>query len=647
MIVATAGHVDHGKTSLIRHLTGVDTDRLEEEKRRGLSINLGYAYLSGPQILPVGFIDVPGHQRFINNMIAGVSGIDAGLLLVAADDGIMPQTLEHLDVLELLGVPELLVVLSKIDRVQQERVDGLCAELQELTARPVWGRVRSFTISNHTGEGIEQLRAYLLRRAAEHRAVPAQGRFYLSIDRAFSVRGTGLVVTGTVAVGSVKTGDHLQLMPGGDAVRARGLRVHDAQANAAQAGQRVAINLAGEAEVGDIARGFCLRLSGEPEARDNLDAEVQILPGSPVALRHHAAVKVYLGAARIAARALLLNRNPNSSQLLPGDQGLVRLRLDTRQPCYHGQRFVLRDDGEGVLIGGGRVLDPYPTSAVERSSQRMTYLDSLRMDSPASALNALLSAGQLIDVQAFSDRWNLTEQALSQLPFDHGRRFSFESTDWLVGHAQWQAVCTEIDSLVSTWHAEHPQELGMPVARLRARLLVDRPKPLCMAAMTDLIRSRQLILSDGVIRQAAFKNQMPERKRRHLMALRRHIEDAGVDVPLLSELVKSLSLPSKDVEALLRDEVRAGRLHKVSERRHATPAQLLSLTDTLIGLQDDGQEISVITTKQAWGTGRNITVELLEYFDSVRVTQRRGNVRIVLDRELPAKLYSDRGSKTT
>ncbi len=323
LIVATAGHVDHGKTALIRQLTGVDTDRLEEEKRRGLSINLGFAYRSVERDTTLGFIDVPGHTRFINTMIAGVSGIDLGMLVVAADDGVMPQTLEHIDVLRLLGIGQCIVVISKIDRVEPERVTAVADAAQALLGEDCCRA--AFPVSNSTGEGIAALQQYLDKQAITHQQRSSAGNFRLSVDRAFLLKGTGLVLTGTAISGAVAVGDELQLLPQGVSVRVRSLRVQDHEAQRGRAGDRCALNVSGPIEKDQVKRGDVLVCRKEVPLCERFDATVSLLPNAPFAIKHLSPVKVYIGARRIAARLYLIGDSIGGTathRLQPGGGGV-------------------------------------------------------------------------------------------------------------------------------------------------------------------------------------------------------------------------------------------------------------------------------------------------------------------------------------
>ena len=352
MIVATAGHVDHGKSALIKRLTGVDTDRLEEEKRRGLSIILGYAYHRLPDAPPIGFIDVPGHHRFLNTMIAGVNGIDLAMLVVAADDGLMPQTVEHLNVLRLLGVEDFLLVVSKIDRVEEGRVAEVEARLRDLLSAHGLAQCPLYRVSNYTGDGIAGLLRFLEQRARTQQPRQCHGLFRLSIDRSFHLKGTGLVVTGTVLAGRVSSGESLRLLPQDKNLRVRGIHVQDEPAQTAQAGQRCALNLTGEVEKSDLQRGDWLVSPAAGPVTRRLDAEVEVLSEAGISLRHLAPLRMHIGARRVAGKLYLLGSSAGRSglggetgHLHAGESALVQLILD--QPiCRRGAVPVARRQRE-------------------------------------------------------------------------------------------------------------------------------------------------------------------------------------------------------------------------------------------------------------------------------------------------------------
>jgi selenocysteine-specific elongation factor len=330
LIIATAGHVDHGKTSLVRNLTGVETDRLEEEQRRGLSINLGYAYTRLDDETVLGFIDVPGHRRFINNMISGISGIDLGLLVVAADDGPMPQTREHLQVMHLLGVKHYLLVVSKCDRVDEHRLEEVCQESAALLPSDT----PLYKVSNTTGIGINELRSELERHARLCKGQGTTGHFRMSIDRAFHLQGRGLILTGTITSGTITKGDAVVLQPQREVLRVRGIHTQDAPAALGKVGERCALNVSGTVHKDDIARGDWVASKSGIDTTSRFDTRVQLLPEAAFALKHLSEVKLHIGAKHLKARLMLLqNEGASPSRQQPGETALVQFVTDRPVLC--------------------------------------------------------------------------------------------------------------------------------------------------------------------------------------------------------------------------------------------------------------------------------------------------------------------------
>ncbi|MFT4519500.1 MAG: selenocysteine-specific elongation factor [Halioglobus sp.] len=639
VIIATAGHVDHGKTSLIKQLTGVETDRLEEEKRRGLSINLGYAYLPCEGETPIGFIDVPGHSRFINTMISGISGIDMGMLVVAADDGPMPQTLEHLDVLQVLGVETLVLVLSKIDRVDSARLDVVEQEARALLKGRNWNDIIVHRISNETAEGIDDLKAELLNRGNTHTAEAANGSFRLSIDRAFNLKGTGLVVTGTASTGEIKVGETLKLLPAGTEVRVRSLRVHDQDAERATAGQRCAINLAGSIEKSDIERGDWLLQADAGDASANIDVDFTLLPGAPFSLKHLSPIKLHIGAKRIAGRLALLKKPSDENRLQPGEQCIAQLVLESPVAAFHGQRFLLRDHAENVVLGGGTVLDPFGERNSRSRTARLEYLQAMQEDSPLAALNNLLSQGQLVNLNRYRLIWNLRETDTGMLVPDEAHTFEVDKGQWVVNTARWQQAQAAVVAAVRAWHDAEPKAAGIKANALKSSLASVYESPLFVAALTKQLRVGVLVLSEGLIRQKQFKPAVSEEFAADWQKFEQFLTGRGNQIPLLSEVSEAMRQKIPALERIAACAARDGRTFKLTNRRYALPAQLLNLSKAVVDVANEGEAITVVTLKKRWDTGRNLTVEILEYFDEIRFTQRKGNERIVLDAELPARKF--------
>ncbi len=462
MILATAGHIDHGKTALIRALTGVDADRLPEEKRRGLTIDLGFAYATLPDGAELGFVDVPGHERFLSNMLAGVLSIDRVLLVVAADDGPRPQTLEHLDILELIGIHEITGVVTKIDRVDRGRIDAVAAETGALLVAAGFAQPAIFPVSSRTGEGIAALAGHLQKSAhaaARNRvAASASGLFRMPIDRAFTLPGIGLVVTGTITAGRVMPGDRLLLSPQGAPVRVRGLHGHNRPIETAAAGERCAINLAGSFPDGAEPRRGDWILAAERHApTTRLDLSLRVSRYAEAPLRDGLPVHLHLGTTDTVGRAAVLG----SREIAPGERGFVQLDLEHPVSALCGDRAVLRDHAARRTLAGGRVVDPFAPRRGRRQPARLAALEALAATDPAQALARLLAVEGVVDLAQFALARNLAPSELDRL---------IEAGEFLrVGPARAPVAVTserlavlgdKILDTLAAWHKAQPDELG-------------------------------------------------------------------------------------------------------------------------------------------------------------------------------------------
>jgi len=635
LIVATAGHVDHGKTSLVRALTGVETDTLAEEIERGLTINLGYAYLDGGAASAdltnsIGFIDVPGHRRFINTMISGVSGIDLALLVVAADDGPMPQTLEHIDVLDILGVRQLAVVISKIDQVEPARVDNVQEQLAALLSDRRWPTPLIFPVSSRTGDGVAALKEQLLTLSSGTQRMATDSGFRLSIDRRFNLNGVGLVTTGTASAGGVKRGDRLQLLPLGRELRVRQLRANNREVESAAAGQRVALGLSGKIALDEIQRGDWLVSAGGPVAHERLDARLRLLASAPFELKHMASVKIYLGAKRVAARVAIVSGAQGSLQR--GSSCLVQLILEAPVSAVWGDRFLIRDQGEDLILGGGQVLDPEAPRYGKSRPDRLEWLAALEMPDPEQALTALLQADRAVNLTGF---WRIRHHpdgaTTAGLP-EHVKVFEREGNRWAVREALWLSLAAWLQQHIDQWHRDHPQAPGIKMLDLQGRLDPGVDQNLAMAVLESLLRKGQLTLRDGHISRKGFQPAKSQQALAHWQQLRDHLQQVGQSLPLLSELVAANRMSDQDVREALRVGLGQGELHRLNDHRYALPEQLAAYYQHLTEADADGEDITVGNMKKRFDAGRNLTVEVLEYFDALRLTRREGNTRSLLGR---------------
>lgn len=621
MIVGTAGHIDHGKTTLVKALTGVDTDRLPQEKERGITIELGYAYLddaAGRQ--PLGFVDVPGHERLVHTMLAGASGIDFGMLVVAADDGPMPQTLEHLAILALLGIHQGVAVLSKCDRVDTERRAAVRAEVESLLGGAGLASYPCLEVSAASGEGVDQLRSLLRAHAARQPdAGGGEGKCRLAIDRVFTLEGIGTVAAGPLHAGSVGVGDVLRLLPGDRALRVRSMHAQGRAVTRAFMGQRAALALAGIHRE-EIARGQWLVDSEVVSVTERLDVKLRLWPGEKNALRSGARVHVHLGAEALTASVAHLDRE----LLLPGEEGLLQLVCDRAIGAWHRDRVVLRDASASRTLAGGIVLDPAAPARYRRTAQRLAQLQALALEDPASRITALLAASPhgiaLADYQR--------RQAGAALPWcDSGLRLG----DWLLDKGQAEGMMAGIVQVLESYHRAHPLDAGLELQRLR-RLACPRCDPAAFRALIQLMSERGKVGMQGAfVHHPDHALRLSAREKVVSEALLPSLRAAGFQGAWIRDLVKNSRHEEAIVRATLSSMARAGQAHPVVKDLYYAPETIDELVAIALRLAEAVEERGVRAAqfRDAIGLGRHRAIQILEYFDRIGVLRRVGDLHRV------------------
>ncbi|MGE0860101.1 MAG: selenocysteine-specific translation elongation factor [Gammaproteobacteria bacterium] len=630
MIVASAGHVDHGKTLLVKALTGVDTDALPEEKARGLTIDLGFAYRDLGDGAPTGFIDVPGHERFVRTMVAGVSGIDVVMFVVAADDGPMPQTAEHLAILDLLGVTRGVVALSKVDRVDAARVAEVEAQIRALLAPTALAELPIVPVSAVTGVGVETLREHLLalKRALPPR--PVRGNFRLAIDRSFLLKGAGRIVTGTVFSGQVAVGDAVRHVPGGGEVRVRGLHAHNREAASARAGQRCALNITGTGlREGDLKRGDWMVAMDAASASQRLDVEIRVLPDEPRALANRTPVHVHLGAADVTGRLVTLD----GQAIAPGGRGLAQLQLDRPMHALRGDALVLRDQSARRTLGGGVVVDPLPDMRGRSRDERRACLAAMAAGNVAAALPAMLAAlpGGL-DLDAFCRAWNLAaderEALLAEVPLQRCGNGAIA-----LAETRWQALETQALEALRAFHRAQPEVLGQGERELE-RGLRQRLLPGVFASVIEAAVSAGRVVRDGAVLRlpdhAARRSPADEALWKRVRPL---LADDELKAPVVHDLATPLKMNAALLEGFLVRAAKQGLVVKVSAKRYFLPsamARFEAVVRELAARPPRGQ-FTAAEFRDRVGIGRNAVIEILEYFDRIGLTHRAGDLRTLLD----------------
>ena len=628
MIVATAGHVDHGKTLLVKALTGVDTDRLEEEKRRGLTIDLGFAYhdFDGER---VGFIDVPGHQRFIHNMLAGVSGIDYAIMVVAADDGVMPQTLEHLEILRLLGVPQGLCVITKIDRVDSVRVVEVEAAVREVTRDTFLESAELMPVSALTGDGIDALTRHIGTAARECAAHSSDGCFRLSVDRAFTLRGAGVIVTGTVHSGKVATGDELMVAPSNLQVRVRGLHVQDLETTESRAGDRCALNLAG-IDRDQISRGDWLVERTANQSTDRIDVSLTVLSSQQRPLRHWTPVHVHLAASHFTGRVALLE--PGS--LESGDTKLAQLVLDGALPAKHGDRFIIRDQGQDTTLGGGEVVDIYPPRRGRRRAERLRYLECNAASTAREALSALTEVfANGVDLDRFENCWNLTPPERAALERDVVCHvFDAEGHRDAVSNANMELLQGELVEKVAAWHKASPHVLGIRLAQLTPLLASAPTNALLRAALALLVGGGRVKQHGSMFGSPDHQPELVGQDRRLWQQVEPLLDAEDLKPPIVRELCQEIGVALTPLTAFLKRTTHLGFTIGVADNRYFLPSTVRTLAayvEELAAGDADGH-LTAREFRDRCGIGRNLSIEVLEFFDAQGFTRRHGDWRMVL-----------------
>ena len=624
LIVGTAGHIDHGKSALVRALTGTDPDRLKEEKERGITIDLGFAYLDLGQGRVVSFIDVPGHERFVRNMLAGAHGIDAVLLVVAADESVMPQTREHFHICRLLGITTGLVVLTKCDVADADSQTVAEMEARELVAGSFLEGAPVLRVSARTGHGLGELRDALAGLAGGLAARPAGGVLRLPVDRAFTMRGFGTVVTGTLVSGALAAGDEVELLPAGRRARVRGLQVHGQAVDRVDAGNRTAVNLAG-VEVADVARGDVLARPGTLRSSRLLDVEVRVLPGEKP-LRDQSRVRVHVASAERLARVRLLG----AERAEPGRAVRAQLRLEAPAVAGRGDRLVLRSYSPAATIGGAVVLDPVPPTRRRRDAVTAAAAPAVA-DAAAAARALVQQAGPAgIDTPSLAARLTVPPADVSALLAPDADLVALgRDPVWYVARAALEGLAEATRVALERFHADNPLKAAMAREELRRRVFGRSPEGTFERVLEALGTAGQArLVGDGVAlaRHAVRLSPQEEQARSALLEAARAARLQGVELDRVAAAARVTRPVLDRVASVLLAE---GELRRVGEG--LVDAHSLDALKTQVRERwPPGSRLDVGAFKELTGLSRKFTIPLLEYLDRERVTRRSGNDRLVL-----------------
>lgn len=620
IIAGTAGHIDHGKTALVRALTGIETDRWEEEKRRGITIDLGFAHLQLTPSVLVGFVDVPGHERFVRNMLAGAGGIDVVLFVVSAEESIKPQTREHFDICRLLGVERGIVVLTKADLVDRDIVDLVRLEMEDFVAGSFLEGAPVVAVSAVTGEGLEELRAALASVAAETRAKNAARHFRLPVDRAFTMKGFGAVVTGTLVAGSVNRDDEVEVHPAGKRSRVRGVQVHGEAAERAIAGQRTALNLP-DIPAAELARGMTLTHPGLFRPVRHLDARIELVPSAPP-LKHRAPVHFHSGAAEIGAEVRLLG---GAASIEPGAAAWARIVLREPALLLPGDRFILRRFSPVITIGGGVIADISGRRyrRTDDAAARLAVLAGL--DDGARVALLVREAPFGLSRAEVIARTGLLAADIERIAASPAFVTLRNPEPWLCDAAWFTAAASKLAERVTVFHKKNPLLPGVPKQDLRGRDLAASPAPLYDAL---LAAARGVAVEGDTVRLASHRLVLKQDEEEARAKIEQAFAAAGLSVPSLNEVLAKSGVEPARAKSILQMLLREKRLIRTADDLVFHESAIAALRQQLGSRR--GERFSVPVFKDWTGISRKYAIPLLEYLDRERVTRRDEDERIVL-----------------
>lgn len=623
MIIGTAGHIDHGKTSLVKRLTGVDTDRLKEEKARGISIALGFAYWPQPDGSVIGFIDVPGHEKLVHTMLAGASGIDLLLLVVAADDGVMPQTREHVAIARLLGIDRAVVALSKTDLADADRIAAVRREIEALLADTPFADAPMLPVSAVSGDGLAELGGLLATKARQAQDRQGDRAFRLAVDRCFTLQGTGTVVTGTVLSGAVSVGDHVVVSPSGLPARIRSIHAQNRPAETGHAGDRCALNLAGPGISKDAIRHGDMVLAPALHApASRIDAEITLLASESRPLAMWQPVRLHHAAAEVGARVVLLG-----DELAPGTTAPIQLVLDSPLAAAALDRFVLRDVSASRTIGGGRFLDLRAPERRRRSPERLAQLSARGLADPAAALNALLAVPpHHVEIDSFARDRALGLEAADELT----QRLGLVRIGALaMPSTHWQALARTVGTTLDAYHVEHPDLPGMGLERLRLAVAPRQPAPLFRQALARLVEDGTVATAGSWIRRPGHEVRLsPDDEALWTRIAPLIGGEERFRPPRVRDIGQALDRREEDIRRLLRLVGRRGDVLEVALDHfflRGTLTEMVGIASALVGLAPAG--FNAAQFRDRLDNGRKVAIQILEFFDRHGVTIRRGDLR--------------------
>ena len=628
MIAGTAGHIDHGKTALIRKLTGIDTDRLKEEKARGISIDLGFAYWPRPNGAVVGFVDVPGHERLVHNMLAGATGIDFVILVIAADDGVMPQTREHLAIMNLLGLGRGTVALSKCDLADAGRLAQVTDEIEALLEDTGLRGSEIIPVSAVTGTGLGLLAERIDAAIGTCTVRSREGRFRLAVDRSFTLAGHGATVTGTVLSGSVRAGDRVIVSPSGLEARVRSVHAQNRPAERGEAGQRCALVLSGPRITGETIRRGQMILDPDLHApASRIDASLRLLPSEPREVGQWFPVKVHHAAAEVPGRIVVLS----GDTVRPGETGLIQLVLERPLAAAAGDRFVVRDTSSSRTLGGGVFIDLRAPERRRRTPGRLARIEALAENAPAAALAKSLDGSHAwIDLGAFIRDRALAGEAQANLSAKLGLvNFPRPAGDIVMLEAGWRALSSELGDGVDAFHAANPDLPGIGLEQLRRALSLRLPTPLFTAALKKFAEPGEVVLDRMWVRRPHHTVKFSAGEEQLLADFLCRLDAAPYRPPRVRDIANAMDVAEDAVRRLLRMSARRGEADELAHDHFFTRSAVEAMARIAIelGEQSPAGSFSAADFRDRLGNGRKVAIQILEFFDRHGFTIRRKDLR--------------------
>ncbi len=631
IIVGTAGHIDHGKTALVKALTGIDADRLKEEKERGITIDLGFAHLAIDAETTIGFVDVPGHERFIKNMLAGVGGIDLVVLVIAADESVMPQTREHLDICSLLHIKQGFTVLTKIDKIEPEIADLVEMEVREFLKGSFLERSPILRVSSHTGAGIPELIDTLRAFAAKAEPKDTSEVFRLPIDRCFTMKGFGTVVTGTLISGKVEKEEEVEILPSRQTARVRGIQVHGHAASKAEAGQRTALNLQG-VEVAAIQRGMVLSIPRVFAPSPMFDCHLDLLLSAPNAIDGRKRVRFHIGTAELMGYVVLLGQD----RLQPGHSAFVQIRLEEPAFALPGDRFIIRQYSPMITIGGGQVLDAAPNKHRRNETAVLNMLRIFKEGSIEEQFMAVIDQAGLatIEASALASRRGLpiekTRGRIRALAKAGLVRILSENPLVVVSASAFMDAAKVAATAVRRFHEMNPLVQGIAREELRGRLFGDASAVLFQSLLDNLAADRQIAVAGDVISEFGRTVTLKAGEERIKSSLAERFRSLGLQAPSPDEIINTLKLDRNLARKIIQLMVKENALVKITEEMLVDRAAIDKLVADVKSLKARNPKLGVGEFKDLTGVTRKFAIPLLEYLDRQHVTRRVGEDRVIL-----------------